>query len=271
MSEIRAVEPTSPEPHDATDAESATDMVGKALRLLVVLSEFPSGASISDIARIVGYPLSTTHRLLRSLSKQGFVSNDQELRRYTVGLRVFEIGQRVSQARGFAGIAAPVLERVVDATGEATLLGVRVGHEQLYVHCLPSPRPVQIKAAPGYRGPLHCTSMGKVLVAFSPDPVRETLLNDLQLDRFTPTTTTDRKEFHDEIERVRARGYATSLEEYDVGVNTIAVPVLDTVGGVIAAVACAAPASRAPIETILEFLPSLNDAAEQLAVLLPRP
>lgn len=255
----------------ATERATPDDMVGKALHLLTLLGQYSAGRSISDISRESGFPLSTTHRLLGSLARHGFVESDSESRRYRVGIKVFELGQRVSHARGFAGTAIPVLQSIVDETGEAALLAVREATEQLYVHSLPSPRPVQIKADPGSRGPLHATAMGKVLVAFSPSPLRDELIETLPLTRLTANTITDREVFRQRIEQVRATGYGTAIEENEEGVNVIGVPLLSPTGDAFAAIAVAAPATRVDAVALEAFLPVLRAAAERLAVLLPRP
>lgn len=246
------------------------DAVGKALRLLVLIGDQPHGVGVSELSRSSGLPLSSTHRLLSSLVRAGFVTLDTESHQYYIGIRVFELGQRVSRERGFGGMAVPSLEQVVAQTGEAALLGVRVGDEQLFVHTVPSPHPVQIKAEPGTRGPLHCTALGKVLVGFADEPQRAELLERLPLDAYTANTITERQAFIVEIERVREQGFGTALEEHDVGINSIAVPVIDSTGHIVAAVGCAAPASRVGLTELLGFRDPLQAAAQKLAVLLPR-
>ena len=103
----------------ATKADR-TDMVGKALGLLVLLGDEPRGASAADISRRAELPFSTTYRLLASLTRDGFVDYEPDGRRYHLGLRIFQLGQRVSNHHGFAGTALPVLRRVTEQTGEGT-------------------------------------------------------------------------------------------------------------------------------------------------------
>ncbi|MFP3570365.1 helix-turn-helix domain-containing protein, partial [Paraburkholderia sp. SIMBA_030] len=85
--------------------DTKTDMVGKALSLLVLLGDEPRGASAADLARSAGLPFSTTYRLLGSLTRDGFVDYEPDGRRYHLGLRVFQLGQRVSNHHGFAATA----------------------------------------------------------------------------------------------------------------------------------------------------------------------
>ena len=106
-------------PAKAAREDSRTDMVGKALGLLVLLGDEPRGASAAEISRRADLPFSTTYRLLGSLTRDGFVDYEPDGRRYHLGLRVFQLGQRVSNHHGFAGTALPILRRVTEETGEA--------------------------------------------------------------------------------------------------------------------------------------------------------
>lgn len=245
------------------------DMVRKALRLLVLLGEAPRGTTLSDLARQAGYPVSTTHRLLKSIAQENFVVLDDE-RRWNLGLRLFELGQRVLQARGFTEIATPVLEQVTRQTGEPTLMSVLDGHDQLYVHYIEGTQQVQITGEPGRRGPLHCTSMGKCLIAFAPPAQREQLLSELELPRLSAKTITDREEFAREIEQVRSQGYAVADEEHESGILAIGVPILNPAGVAVAALSTAAPAFRSSLDQLHTYLGPLHQAAKELAIGLPR-
>jgi IclR family acetate operon transcriptional repressor len=246
------------------------DMIGKSLRLLSLLGTYPDGVGISELARAAGYPVSTTHRLLGSLTAEGFVRADPKSKQYALGLRLFELGQQVSQARGFAGVALPVLEQVSAHTGEPTLMSVLDGHDQLYVHTVEGRQQVQIRSTPGRRGPLHCSSMGKCLVAFAPAEQRARLVAELALTPMGPRSITGRAQFAAEIDRVRERGFAVADEEHEPGIRAVGVPVCGPDGVALAALSTAAPAYRMTVAALEEFVPSLRAAARELAAVLPR-
>jgi IclR family transcriptional regulator, acetate operon repressor len=250
--------PTSP---------TATDMVGKALSLLTRLGDHPHGVLASELARMSGFPLSTAHRLLGALVRDGYARFDPETKRYTLGLRVFQLAQRVSQARGFTGLTRRILEEVSLVTREATMFAVLDGDRQLYVHSIEGPQQVRVVGEPGKHGPLHCTSQGKVLIAFSPADVRSRLVETLRLEKCGPNTITDRGRFRDEIDLVRARGYAIADEENEVGIRAIGVPVLDG-DYAIASVATAAPAYRMTVPELIQHLPTLTEAAKTLSAVM---
>lgn len=243
-------------------------MVGKALRLLTLLGDAPRGMTLSELARQAGYPISTTHRLLSSIAREEFAVLDDE-RRWNLGLRMFELGQRVLHARGFAGVATPVLQRITRQTGESTLMSVLEHEQQLYVHYVEGTHQVRITGEPGRRGPLHCTAMGKCLIAFAPRDRREQLLNELELPPVGAKTITDRERFRAEVEEVRRRGYAIADEEHEEGIRAIGVPVLDPGGIAVASISAAAPAFRSSIETMHTYFEPLQQGAKELAVGLP--
>ncbi|MBL0704546.1 IclR family transcriptional regulator [Sinomonas sp. JC656] len=244
-------------------------MVGKALLLLTLLGDYPDGASLSEVARRAGFPLSTAHRLAAALVRDGYAAVDDVSRRYSLGLQTFALASRVAHRHGFAGSALPVLRALADRTAESALMSVIDGHHQLYVHHVQGSHSVSVSGEPGRRGPLHCTSMGKVLVAFAPDAARKELVESLELTPYTSHTVVDREQFRDEIGRVADQGYAIADEEHEAGIRAIGVPVENPDGIAVAALSVAAPAYRVSREKLLDYLPALREAARELTVLLP--
>lgn len=255
---------------EARSARSGTDMVGKALSLLVLLGDEPRGASAADISRRAELPFSTTYRLLGSLTRDGFVDYEPDGRRYHLGLRIFQLGQRVSNHHGFAGTATPVLRRVTEQTAEATILSVRDGLHHLTVSKVDGPQTFRVTSDPGHLGSLSATAVGKVLVAFAEDAEREQLIADLPLERLTEKSIVDRDVFRAEIEEVRRRGYAVMDEENELGMRALAVPLLNAQGCAFASLATAAPVFRLTVEGLEAHVPVLQEAAAELAARLPQ-
>ncbi len=245
------------------------DTIGKATRLLGLLGTAPDGASLSQLARGSGFPLSSTHRLLASLRRDGFVTLDPASKRYGLGLRLFQLGTAVAAARGFSGAALPVLRELAEATGEACLMSVLDDGSQLTVHHVEGRQAVGVRAVAGTREPLHATAAGKVLVAFAEPATRRHLLEHVELAPSTPRTTTDRTAFHEDVAAVSAQGFAVSDEEHRSGIRSIGVPVPGPLGHAVAAVSISSPAYRTTVSAALRHLPVLRHAAQQLAVLLP--
>lgn len=250
------------------ESSPGSGMLGKALALLTHLGDYPAGAPAAELARQAGYPLSTAHRLLGALVRDGFATFDQGTKRYKLGLRVFQLAQQVLHAQGLSGMAKPVLEEVSQATKEATLLAVRDGERQLYLYSIEGPQQVRLVGEPGRHGPLHCTSQGKVLIAFAEPATREYLVTNVPLNPAGPKAITSRSRFREEIERVRERGYAVADEEHEAGIRAIGVPVFAHDDVAAAALATAAPAYRMDVEQLVGHLPRLTEAANALSVLM---
>lgn len=249
--------------------DSRTDMVGKALGLLVLLGDEPRGASAAEISRRAELPFSTTYRLLGSLTRDGFVDYEPEGRRYHLGLRVFQLGQRVSNHHGFAGTALPILRRVTELTAEATILSVRDGKHHLTVNKVDGPQTFRVTSDPGHLGSLHTTAVGKALVAFADEATRKELVESLELAPLTEFSITDRDAFRVEIDLVRKRGYATMDQENELGMRAVAVPVFNSQGHAFAALATAVPVFRLNQEALVALVPVLQEAAAELAARLP--
>ena len=250
--------------------DSRTDMVGKALGLLVLLGDEPRGASAAELSRRAELPFSTTYRLLGSLTRDGFVDYEPDGRRYHLGLRVFQLGQRVSNHHGFAGTALPILRRVTEESGEATILSVRDGNHHLTVNKVDGPQTFRVTSDPGHLGALHTTSVGKALIAFADDATRRQLVEELELEPLTDLSITDRDAFRAEIELVRKRGYATMDEENEFGMRAVAVPVFNSQGYAFASLATAVPVFRMSMDALVALVPLLQSAAAELSARLPQ-
>ncbi len=244
-------------------------MLGKGLRLLMILGDHPEGAGASQLARDAGLPVSTAHRLLTGMVPLGFVAFDPERRRYSLGLRTFELGQRVASARRLSEVALPTMREVTRTIGETTLLAVLSGDEVLYVERAEGKHLARIWGSPGSRGAPHYTALGKSLVAFLPENEREELLARLRLERLTPRTITDPKELRAELSRTRERGYATNDEEHETGVRAVGVPLMDRRGRPAAALSVATLTFRYSMEELEGFVPLLRSAAREIEVQLP--
>ena len=252
-----------------TETLPAVGMLGKGLRLLVVLGNHPDGAGVSELAREVELPVSTTHRLLAGMIPQGFVAIDPERRQYFLGLRTFELSQRVASARKLSAVALPAMQRVTQVTGEPTLLAVLAEDEILYMERVEGKHLAQIRGSAGERGSLHGTALGKVLLAFLPEEEREAFIENLPLPKLGPNSITNRDELRAELDRTRERGYAVNDEELEAGVRAIGVPIIDARGRPAASITVATLAFRYSMQELERFVPLLQDAANEIAVQLP--
>ncbi|TDL46452.1 IclR family transcriptional regulator [Kocuria rosea] len=249
-------------------ATDRSGTAGKALGVLTLLGEFPRGATTGQIAEATGYPFTTAYRLLNTLVDADFATYDAGDKRYRLGLRVFQLGQKLAHHRGFEGSAVPVLQRLTEDTGESSVLHVLDGDRSLTVHKVDGPQ-FRTTTDPGDRGPLHTTASGKVLLAFAEPTVRKHLLATIELIPRTERSITDRAELIRQIEQVRAQGWAAQSEENDIGMAAIAAPVLSVGNRLIGSVTLAAPMARVDLEGLRRHLPRLQEATTELAATLP--
>lgn len=243
--------------------------VRKGLTLLELLANYPHGATAGQIVAESGYAFSTCYRLLTTLVDSGFAEYDTATKQYRLGLLVFHMGQKVATARGYSGTALPVLRRLTEATGESSLLAVLDGDRFLTVHTVDGPNH-RITTDPGDRGELHTSSLGRVLLAFSPQDTRDELVATIDLVPRTDRSRTDRDGLRRILEKTRQRGWACQDQEHDEGMCAVAVPVMTPGGPLVAALALAAPVYRSDLAGLEQHIPLLNDAAAQLASQLPQ-
>jgi DNA-binding IclR family transcriptional regulator len=252
------------------ESAKARNMLDKALDLLGEVGSIPAGQQAAELARDCDVPLSTAYRLLGSLVQRGYLELDKKTRQYRIGIGIFTLAQFVAQARGLTGVARPILEELAETTGEATLMAVRDGTHQLYVHYVQGPHSVAVIGRPGTLGPLHCTAQGKILVAMATAETREELIQTLELEQYGPNCITDRALFRAEIENIRQRGWAIADEEHQAGIRAVAAPVLRAGGdSARAAISIAAPTFRTDRDTLTRWVPELNRAATRIATLMP--
>lgn len=245
-------------------------MLGKGLQLLVALGGHPEGAGLTRLATEVGLPASTAHRLLNAMVPAGFVSYADNERQYSLGLRVFELSHRVSLAQTLGAVALPIMRRLTEVSGEQTILSVRQDHELVYLEKVEGHHQLQNNAPVGGRGPLYCSAMGKALLAWLPIEDQRELVAGMKLERRGPNTITDPRGLLEELRLTRERGFSVNEEENEIGVRSVAVPVLDPRGRPACAICITAPVFRVTRETLDSHVPLLQELAREIEVKLPR-
>lgn len=240
-------------------------MVLRALRILDAVARTEERASLAAIVQSLGVPKPTVYRLLRELRDAGWVRPSTGARGgFSAGPRLESLALSLMQNGGSRAARHNALSQLVSKLGETCNITALDGARVLYLDRVESESPLRAHLQPGSHIPLHCTASGKLFLAYLSKARRERLLTHNRFERLTPRTIVDRKQFDDELERIRKQGYATDNEEYVVGLTCVAVPVRSTEGKVIAAVAVQAPAIRLPTHRAAATLPALRSAAEEV-------
>jgi len=205
-----------------TSAPGAS-VAGRLLGLFAAFDERHRTLSLTELAERTGLPLSTTHRLVGELvTWGGLVRRDDG--RYAVGRRLWDVGLLAPQQTGLRQVASPFLHDVYAATLATVHLAVRDGQEVLYLERLAGRSSVPIVSTVGSRLPLHCTGVGKVLLAYAPESLQRAVLA-APLRRMTRHTVNSPGRLANQLARVRAEGYASTVEEMSLGACSVAVPV----------------------------------------------
>ncbi|MFY9188394.1 MAG: IclR family transcriptional regulator [bacterium] len=240
--------------------------VDRALSILQLLAEESSdGLALTEISRRLGLNQSTCHHLLSTLRVRRFVSQDEESRRYRLGIKAVEVGQAAMQQVDLVRVALPQMEELMASVQENVNLVVLDNDSVVYVAQVPCDRTVRMFTRIGERAPLHCTGVGKVLLAGLPKEERSDLIDRLELPRFTAATICDGDLLKQELEQVATRGYAMDREEREEDVTCIAAPLRDYSGEVVAGVSISAPSSRLDEAQQQELLPYLLATADKIS------
>lgn len=241
--------------------------MGRACALLAGFSSERPEQGLGALASAAGIPKSTAHRLLGALEAAGFVQRDPASRCYSPGLGLARLGAIAVTRLDLGQAAAVPMRQLAADLEEAAYLARLLGPEVLYVAVIESRSTVRLTAQVGMTLPLHSTATGKVLLASL--PAREVAaLVARPLARLTPQTLTDPARLVEELQRVRERGWAMSYEEHELGVCSIATPVRDYTGSVVAALAVSGPSYRLPPEKLLGFLSRLRASTRRISAQL---
>jgi IclR family acetate operon transcriptional repressor len=236
----------------------------RGLRLLQVFSESPGGLTAKQVAAMSRLPVSTVHRFLANLVTTGFLSRDVEGIHY-LGVACFSIGQAAAGQLDIRRLSLPYLRKLNHQTRETIHLTVRDGLSAVYVEKLDSPEPLRIYSRIGAAVPLHCTAVGKVLLAYMPIDEQTRVLSRLDLQRLTPNSVGNLADLRTELSRVRKNGYATDLEEHELHIRCAAAPIWDHSGSVQSSLSITAPAFRMPMTRLRQLAPLIQAAGLKIS------
>ncbi|HLL67811.1 MAG TPA: IclR family transcriptional regulator [Micromonosporaceae bacterium] len=212
----------------------------RGLLILASFSEARPVLGIADLARGVELNKSTTHRYVATLAKLGYLQQDPDTKKYSLGPRVVDLGFAAINSMEITRVAAQPLQALSDETGYTVSMAVLDGPDIVYIDRRRSGRASSFAMAlnlhVGSRLPAYCTSMGKVLLAYQEPAALRALLDRTDLARRGPKTITAREQLTTALARVRQAGIAVNDEELAAGLRSVAAPVRDRSGTVVAAV-----------------------------------
>jgi IclR family KDG regulon transcriptional repressor len=245
----------------------------RGLRLLTLIGEAQRALAAGEIARLSNLHTSTVHRFLVNLESAGFLTREESSGKYQLGPACVTLGRAALDHLDFHRVSVPYLKELNRLTRETIHLTVRQDLHAVYLEKIESLEPLRIFSQVGAAVPLHCTAVGKVLLAHTAQDELRTLLPRLTLTRCTPNSVSSLQELEAELNRVRRQGYATDLEEYENHIRCIAGPLWDHAGNIKAAFSISGPATRMTRARIRQLTPLVikisQDVSKQLGYGLP--
>ncbi len=205
---------------------------------------------VCSLAKTLGFSRTSTHRILATLKKLGYVSQDSESGKYRLALRLFELGSRVVERLGLKEQASFAMKMLALKYNETVNLALLDGTEIVYIDKIESSEPLRMGLRVGTRVPAHCSALGKALLAQLPSEDLDRYLEHAQLKRYTPSTIVSASDLKHELERIRAQGFSFDNEEYILGIRCVAAPIYNHRSEAVAAVSIAGPSMRLDLQRI---------------------
>lgn len=244
-------------------ASGELSTVTNAVRLLDQFNADERVLGTTELAKRLQLPKSTTHRLIGTLATHGLLDRQVD-GRYRLGLRLFELASLVLLGIDVRAVALPHLQLLSREAGETVHLAVREGLETVYIEKIEADRLMRMYSRIGRRAPMHCTGVGKAILAFEPEAVVSAVVA-AGLARYTAHTIIDEERLRAELDLIRTNGYAWDREEIEEGLRCVAVPILDHLGCVVAGLSIAGPSQRMTLRKLQGLTPRLLAAGEAIS------
>ena len=249
--------------YDARQPESVAAVL-KVFAILQALSE-RNETGISELSVRLAMPKATVYRFLQTMKTLGYVRQEVDSERYGLAMKVFEIGAKALQFPDLVELAKPHMQRLSDATGETVHLGMLIDSEIIYVHKVDSRHMLGMYSRVGRRAPLHCTAIGKVLMAWESGARRDSILKGCDFKRFREKTITTRADYDVELQRTLDQGFGQDREEFDDHIRCAAIPIFDRLNQAVAGMGVSFPTFRYDTAREPELVTELRSASRDIS------
>lgn len=250
------------------DRENMVKSVSRALDIITLVSLKKGGLGVTEIANQIDINKSSVYRILSTLVQYGYVEQDAETGKYKLGYKFLEISSKLLESIDLRAEARMYLQELENETNEVIHLVVYDQGEVVYIEKLDGSETLRMHSKVGKRAPMHCTSVGKAILAHLPSSVVLDILERKGLPMHTDKTITNKEDFLLELSSVRQKGYALDLEENENGITCIAVPIFDHMGNAIAAVSISGPTIRMTKERLEQLQSRMRNIGRQISLRL---
>lgn len=239
--------------------------VENALMILESFTIDQSEKRVTQLSNELGIGKSSVSRLLKTLQSRGYVKKDAETQKYSLGTKILTLYSSLMSEMEVVKEAHPILEELAKETKESVQLAELEGSNVIYMEQIKSSFPIQIFAHIGRINPIHCTSSGKLLLAYQDIETIENILNG-ELKTYTTSTITDKLTLKKELLEIRNLGYCYIQNEFIDGIVSIAAPIRDYNKNVIAAVSLVGPIQRINGSKSKMYINKVVAAAKEISI-----
>jgi len=245
-------------------ASAPVGVISKVLKILEALQGSGSGLGLKAICDATGIHKSTAHRFLKHLEREGYLICT-EAGAYLIGPRLSQMTARVNPQANLQTVARPVLWELWKSTQETVNLAVLDQNTVLYVEVMESPHEFRLSSRVGTRRPLHATALGKVLAAFLPDDVKDSILSTITFQPSTQKTIMNMVQFRRELQKIQRQGYALDDEEAVPGARCVSAPILNSRGEAVGAVSVSGPVTRLSLSQVATLADAVTSTARSIS------
>jgi IclR family acetate operon transcriptional repressor len=237
--------------------------------LSVLKSVSRSGrATLTDLSLSIGVPTATTHRILTTLQKHGFVAFNEDRQDWSIGIEAYRTGAAFMNRTNLTEVSRPVMRALMEKTGETANLAIPDGPEVVFVGQVETRHPIRAFFARGTRTSMHASGTGKAILSRYDEVHLRKLLLSSGLTAFTDNTLTSPKALFDDLEQTRARGYSFDREERFSGMSCIGSVIFDEHGEPCAGVSISGPSTRFDPRRVPELGATVMEAAREITALI---
>jgi DNA-binding IclR family transcriptional regulator len=237
----------------------------KALDIIETISQLGS-VGVREISTIKGFPPATSHRILATLTKRGYLEQDPTTKNYSLSIRFLELGTRVRDQSDLYSIARPHLQKLMSETGETANLVIRDGDSVVYVDQVQSDKSrLAIFTQLGARAPLYSTGVGKMILSQWSEEELEAYFRRTDFVPFTKNTILNQSDLTQELDRICIQGFSEDNEETEEGVRCVAALIYDHRQQVVGAVSISGVAMRITTDRVKEFGERVKQCAHDIS------
>lgn len=237
----------------------------QALTLLETLAESAKGLTLSELARKLGLPRSSTHRLLLTLVRRGFLYQDRQSGRHVLGLKLFELAKQALNGIRLREQALPFLRALMTRTRLTVHLAVLDQNGAMLVEKVEPPGLLRLATWVGKRMDLHCTGVGKALLAHLPENEADRLIREHGLPRHNENTIASARKLKEKLAEIRQLGYALDDGEDEIGLRCIGAPIFGVDGTVAASISVAGTTAQIRSENLCELARLVKQTAQDIS------